>query len=117
MKLVLSERKSINTVTYMALIAMAYFGPNANLMGNIKLEIWHLERPITDINAYLLKVSLLMIVDVLSLLINGMVLWHFCNINVVKILKKLQQKHWFVFAIAEGFLLTAVSILEGTTMK
>ena len=90
---------------------MAYFGPNANLMGNIKLEIWHLERPITDINAYLLKVSLLMIVDILSLLINGMVLWHFCNINIMWILNKLQRNYWLLFAIAEAYSLMEVCSL------
>ena len=112
MKLVLSERKSVNTLTYMALVAMAYFGPNAQLMGNIQLVIWQFQRPITDIQAYLFKVSLLMVVDIFSLFLNGVLLWHFCKINMVKVMKKLQGEFWFPFAIAEAFLLMAVMTFE-----
>ena len=108
MRLVLGERKSVNTLTYMMLVAMAYFGPNAELMGNIKLEIWHFKKPIMDIEAYLIKVSLLMAVDLFSVVVNGALLWHFCKINVVKVMKKLQQKFWLPFTIVEGFLLMSV---------
>ena len=104
-KLVLSERKSINTLTYMTLIMMSYFGPNANLLGNIKLEIWHFNRPITDIESYVFKGCLLMGVDILSLVINGIVIWHFCRVNVLEKLKDVQNNFWHLFAIAEGYLL------------
>ena len=108
MKLVMSERKSINTLTYLLLIIMAYFGPNAELLGNIKLSIWHFQRPIADIEAYIFNVGLLFAVDLFSLVINGGLLWNFANINVLKIMKKLQNDFWFVFAVAEGSLLMEV---------
>ena len=41
--LVLKERKSINTLTYIIVILMAYFGPNANILGNIQLAIWQFQ--------------------------------------------------------------------------
>ena len=116
MKLVLSERTSVNTLTYMALVAIAYFGPNAQLMGNIQLAIWQFQRPITDIQAYLFKVSLLMVVDIFSLFLNGVLLWHFCKINMVKVMKKLQGEFWFPFAIAEAFLLMAVMTFENCSI-
>ena len=37
MELVLGERESINHLSYLLLIIMAFFGPNADLLGNIKL--------------------------------------------------------------------------------
>ena len=91
------------------MIMMAYFGPNAKILGNIKLEIWQFDRPITDIEAYTSKVSILMGVDLFSLVVNGILLWTFCRINVLKVLKKLQQKYWQFFAIAEGYILMEVS--------
>ena len=108
MKLVLSERKSINTLTYLLLVIMAYFGPNAEILGNIKAKIWQFERPISDIEAYITKVCILLAVDLSSLLVNGLLLWHFCKINVLMLLKKLQQEMWVLFAVAEGFLLMEV---------
>ena len=107
-KLVINERKSINALTYMIIVIMAYYGPNAELLGNIKLTIWQFQKPISDIQDYLFNISLLLIVDIFSFVFNGFLLWQFCQINVVKMLKKIQHELWIVFAIAEGFLLMEV---------
>ena len=56
MKLVISERQSLHALTYMSLIIMAYFGPNAEFLGNIKLKIWQYQNPIADIEAYIYRV-------------------------------------------------------------
>ena len=109
MKLVLGERKSFMPLTYSLITIMAYFGPNSHLLGNIKLEMWHYEKPIADIQAYVSKVSLLMIADWLSFFLNGILLWHYCKINVFKIMKKLQEEFWLVFAMVEALLLMEVS--------
>ena len=95
MKLVICEKQSLHVITYMTLIVMAYYGPNAEILGNIKLNIWQFNRPIADI----------------SLIINGILLWQFCKINILKILKKLQQKYWFIFAIAEAYVMMEVNLL------
>ena len=71
MVFVLSGRESINTLTYLVLIMMAYFGPNAELLGNIKAKIWQFERPISDIEAYAMNVCILLAVDLLSFMINS----------------------------------------------
>ena len=39
MKLVIGENKSLNVLIYLVLIPMAYFGPNAELLGNIQLKV------------------------------------------------------------------------------
>ena len=111
MSLVLSERESINTFTYLALIVMAYFGPNAKLLGNIRLKIWQYQTPILDIEAYIIKVSLLMAAELASLVINGILIWKFCGINVMEILKKLQKSYWIFFALAEAYVLMEVIYL------
>ena len=88
---------------------MTYYGPNAELFGNIKLAIWHYQNPITDIEAFISNVSLLFIVDIISLIINGILLWYFCQINAFKVLKQIQQEFWPAFAITECFVLVEVS--------
>ena len=112
MNLVLLERKSINTFTYVMLIIMAYFGPNAEILGNVKLKIWQFQRPIPDISACILKVSLLMAVDLLTLVINGILIWKICDINILQILKKLQKEYWMYFAVAEAYVLMEVKSIS-----
>ena len=90
--LVLSERKSIIPLSYIFIVLMAYYGPNANLIGNIKLTIWQYQSPITDIEALVYNVGLLSLVDLSSFAINGILLWFFCGINLMKTLKSLQQE-------------------------
>ena len=108
MKLVIGERKALNVLTYLVLILMAYFGPNAKLLGNIQLSIWQFQRPIQDIEAYVFKITLLLGVDLLSVIVNAGMLWYFCNINMLKLLMKLQKAFWYVFAIAEAFIVMEV---------
>ena len=108
MNLVLLERKSINTFTYVMLIIMAYFGPNAEVLGNVKLKIWQFQRPISDIYSCILKVSLLMAVDLLTLVINGILIWKICSISILQILKRLQKEYWVYFAVAEAYVLMEV---------
>ena len=88
---------------------MAYYGPNANLLGNIQLTIWHYQSPIVEIEAMVYNVGLLFLVDLSSFVINGILLWYFCGINLMRTLKNLQQKFWLAFAIAEAFLIMEVS--------
>ena len=109
MELVIIERASINALTYMVLILMAYFGPNADLLGNIKLAIWHFKNPIDDIETYIYNVGLLFVVDILSLVISCPLFWIYCKINMLKMVKELQRDYWLLMALAEGFILNEVS--------
>ena len=97
-------------MTYIFLILMAYFGPNAKNLGNIQLEIWHFKRPIEDIYLYTMNVTLMLGMEFLSSLFNGVLLAYFSNINVLKVMKSLQKDFWIVFAIAEGVFLMEVGI-------
>ena len=96
------------TMTYIVLDMIAYFGPNAKHLGNIQLEIWHFDKSIEDIHLYATRVSLLLAVDFLSFVINGILLAYFSGINLLKVMKELQQDFWIAFAIGEGFVLMEV---------
>ena len=70
--------------TYIALIMMAYFGPNATNLASIQLEVWHFEKSIEDIYLYVLKVVPLLAVDVFTFAVNTVVLAYFSEINLFK---------------------------------
>ena len=96
-------------MAYMALMLMAYYGPNAELLGSVKLTIWHYKTSITDINEFITNLSLLLVIDVLSFVINGILLWKYCNTNVLKVMKNQQKEFGYVMFVMESYLLTEVT--------
>ena len=108
-ELVLTERQSVHAFTYLVLIIMAYFGPNAEVLGNIKLSIWQFQNPITDIKDYVFNVSLWLLVDLFSAVITGILLWYFCKINIMKVVNQLQRNYWIIFGVVEAYILMEVS--------
>ena len=87
---------------------MAYFGPNAELMGNIKLTLWHYQA-VSDIKVFLQNLSLFFCIDFMSGVINGIILWTSCKINIFKILQKIQKENWLIMAIQEAYLVLEVN--------
>ena len=107
--LIQTERiETIIPMAYMALMLMAYYGPNAELLGSVKLTIWHYKTSITDINEFITNLSLLLVIDVLSFVINGILLWKYCNTNVLKVMKNQQKEFGYVMFVMESYLLTEV---------
>ena len=112
-QLVLTERiETLVPLSYIAIMVMAYYGPNANILGSVKLAIWHHQSTIQDINQFISNVGLLFGVDLMSFIINGIILWVFCKVNVMKVLQKLQKQYWFIYTFAEAYLLTEVNKTE-----
>ena len=105
----MTERiETIIPLTYILMTLMAFYGPNAEILGNIKLAIWHYQTPIEDIETFISNVGLLLVIDFLSFIINGTLLWNFCKINVLKILQELQNDFWFYMAIIETVMFVEV---------
>ena len=98
-KLIVTERtESIVPIIFVLFFWMAFHGPNAKHFGNIKLSLWHYEA-IYNTSEYIWNICLLGAVDSLSFVVNGMLLWTTCKINVMEILKNLQAKYWLFFGI------------------
>ena len=109
-RLVLTERiETLVPMSYIAIMVMAYYGPNATILGSVKLAIWHHQSTIQDINQFISNVGLLFGVDLMSFIVNGIILWMFCKVNVMKVLQKLQKQYWFIYTFAEAYLLTEVN--------
>ena len=107
--LVLTERiETIVPLTYIAVMAAAYFGPNAEILASVKLKIWHQQSTIDDFNAFAMNVGMLLGVDFASFVINGLVIWELCKINILKVLWKIQKQYWFVMILTEATLICKV---------
>ena len=107
-ELILTERiETIVPLTYMICFAIAYYGPNAEILGNVKLDLWHF-KPVLDFGNYTRSVFILFIVDVMSLVMNGIILRTTCNINIFKILKNIQREFWLIMAAGQALALASV---------
>ena len=70
-----------------------------------------------DINIFVFNVSRVLAFDLLSLVINGILLKYYCDINVFEVLRNLQKEFWVLFAIAEVFLLMEVPIQKRKSLE
>ena len=70
-KLVVTERiEALIPLTYIVMMTMAYYGPNAETMGSVRLRIWHHQNVINDIDTFATNVGLLAGVDLISFIVN-----------------------------------------------
>lgn len=103
-ELIMTERiESVIPFTYLLTFLMAYYGPNAEILGNIKLTIWQYQS-VADIEDYIKNLLKLLVIDFLSFATNGILLWITCKINVFKVLQKVQAQFWLIMTIQEAFL-------------
>ena len=107
-ELTLTERiETLVPLTYMICFAITYYGPNAEIIGNFKLDLWQF-RPVLDIGSYLKNVFILFGFDFMSLVVNGIILGTTCNINIFKFCRNIQSEFWLIMAVQQVWNLTEV---------
>ena len=107
-RLVMTERiESVMTMTYLILMLMAYYGPNAEKLLGIKLTLWH-HNAISDIGGFITTLAIMEFIDLLSFIINGIILKIFCKVNILNVLQKIQKDFWFYMAFTEAALFIEV---------
>ena len=108
--LVVSERiETVIPLTFLICFLMAWYGPNAEFLGSIKLTIWH-HHAVMDLESFLQNLYLCLFVDLMSFVCNAIILWTMVRISILKILKKIQTEFWLVFAVQEAALIVEVYI-------
>ena len=104
-KLVLAElTEGIVPMAYAITFAMAYYGPNASILGNVKNDYWGYEK-VDDIDHTFLMLFILFAVDTVSVLFNALLLWKSVNVNLFKEICLTLGKYWFFFATKLSMLL------------
>ena len=78
--------------------AMAYYGPNGNLMGNVSSDLWAYNK-VEDV-ARLFYIQLLLFgVDCFSVALNMLILKQFGKVDLINELSKLMKKYWIFLAL------------------
>ena len=94
-------------VAYVITLLMAYYGPNAKILGNIKNSAWQYSA-IENIGSTTKWMALLFSADIVSAVICGILIYGFCKINILRIYLQIQNQLWYILAIEEGYILTEV---------
>ena len=69
-------------IIYSLAFTITYYGPNAEIMGNIKGEFWHYNNKVDDITIPLSKIGLFIFLDLLRVVFISFALWKWCNISL-----------------------------------
>ena len=95
-ELVLTERiETVVPLTYMIIVTLTYFSPNAPIMMGMRLSLWH-NVAITDLEGFLHTLGLLFCVDLSSFVLNGILLKWFLGVNIIENLKRIQKQFWVI---------------------
>ena len=95
-------------MAYASVLLLSYYGPNAELMGNIKSSNWHYAG-IVDINDTIFWLAVMFLVDSLSTVVSTLLLQIFCNINIVKMYTKILKHMGFLLAVQPAYYICEVS--------
>ena len=110
-ELVLTERiETVIPLTYMGIVALSYFSPNAELMMGMKLTLWH-NVAIDDLAGMMSTLALLFVVDLSSFVINGILLKWFLNVSLIHHLKRVQKMFWIIMCWEDASIFLEVIII------
>ena len=79
---------------YLACFVTNYYGPNSEILGNIRNSYWQ-NQGVEDVNAAISNLLILVFVDTLSLIISAIILWQKYRLNLVKVSKTTFTYHAF----------------------
>ena len=97
-------------LAYFVTFFIAYYGPNATILGNVRNSYWDYKE-IEDVGK-LVKAGMEMFsIDFTSYIICRIILWIFCKINLFQEYCKLIKQCWAVIAIELGGYICQVKLL------
>jgi hypothetical protein len=80
-------------LTYCLVLSISYFGPNAEIMGNIKNDHWQYIK-IEDITIPLTRIGIFLLVDILRILLDSWLLWKYCKIGLLYEYHQMMETYW-----------------------
>ena len=108
-ELVIAERvECIVPLAYTLCSFTAYYGPNANLIGNIKNNYWQYVA-VEDAHETVENVSMFFFIDLLSGITCSLILWFSCRINFIRVYIAIQKEFGLLFLLTLVYILVMVS--------
>ena len=116
MELVLNETIEVLVpIAFIASYTIVFYGPNHDVMGNVGCDYWTFQK-VEDLNAFLMPVLLMTLVDCSSGLVCGVLLWKFCRINILLRCCKIMDSYWKIISVYAGMEAAKVKIIYKDTL-
>ena len=97
-KLIITEAiEGLTPIAYAISMAMAFYGPNDYIFSNVRNNYW--SKAMKDIGPLFRTMSILFIVDTLSVIVNSFLLWKTLNVNMMSEFCKFLNKYRFLIAV------------------
>ena len=94
--------------TYLVCFLIAYYGPNAELIGTVRSEYWH-HVPVKEIGLFMENLGLFLLADCISLGTTYVVFLVICKVNVLRAFANMQKEYWLLFAVNTAYTINMVS--------
>ena len=88
----------ITPIMYLLCFVTAFYGPNANLIGNISNSKWHFVA-VDDLGYSVTLICLFFGLDAVSVVVSSGILWKFRKINLYRVLAAIQTEFGYVFTL------------------
>ena len=109
-RLILVETlEALVPLAYVITILIAYYGPNANILGNIGNSQWQYEA-IPDITRLIENLTLMFVIDIFGAIIVGLLLWKMCSIDVMRKASEVIKDYWAIIAVIVANFFNYVSV-------
>ena len=97
-------------IIFMISFILAYEGKNTDVIGGVKLSLWHY-KAVDDIGNFSFNLMVMFMIDISCCIVSACLLWKFLSINVLVELYKLMKMFWKYMTILIGGALCLVSCL------
>ena len=97
----------IRDSAYCLCFLMAYYGPNATILGNVKNGYWQYSA-VTNIDTTIMWIGIMFFIDFGSTILSAFLLFHFCKLNIFKMYLLLQKEMWHVLSVHQCYLVEEV---------
>ena len=98
-------------IIYSITFSMAFYGPNAEITGNIKGDHWTFQK-IEDIESFQANLFLMLLIDSTSCIISGFALWKFASAELLQEGCKMMKVFFPFLAVTFGRIYENVSFIE-----
>ena len=88
----------IAPLSYLVCLVIAYYGPNAELIGGVKSNHWQYSS-LNDISQIVKNITIFFVADLSSGLLCHCILWKLCKISLIRACLALQKEFGLIFAL------------------
>ena len=103
-------------LTYIITFLMDYYGPNAEIIGNIGNSDFHYKE-VSDLLGFMGDLTGMFVIDLIGCVVSGLILWKYASVDLMSEAQKILKLFWALISIKIGGRLFQVLLLKSKEHK